>query len=332
VLGAKGAIMGKPVYGEFTFSKSADRPKVKGYAFGGQPQPMAAKAPMPAKPPVPARPAVQTKPSSPVPTKPVGGMTIDEIKHAKATNQTIDPKNYDAMARATENAKIRQQAMDARARAEAEANRLPAKNSATVNRLMERSSTIKTPRDAMNFGKPVTRAKGGDVKAATKKELSLLSKAKAPKAVMVHEKAEMKGKVGDTKPMVKKELSILRKADAPLSVIKEEKKEMSSPLMANKGGKVGLWDNIHAKRERIKEGSGERMRKPGSKGAPTAQDLKNSAKKMEEGGKADMAQDKAMIKKAIKQHDQQEHAGGKGTVLKLKKGGVPAYNKTPKIC
>ena len=40
--------------------------------------------------------------------------------------------------------------------------------------------------------------------------------------------------------------------------------------------KRGLWDNIHAKRERIKNGSGEHMRKPGSKGAPTAADLKNS--------------------------------------------------------
>ena len=37
--------------------------------------------------------------------------------------------------------------------------------------------------------------------------------------------------------------------------------------------KPGLWDNIHAKRERIKRGSGERMRKPGSKGAPTAADF-----------------------------------------------------------
>ena len=41
-------------------------------------------------------------------------------------------------------------------------------------------------------------------------------------------------------------------------------------------GKRGLWDNIHAKRERIKNGSGERMRKPGSEGAPTEKDLKNS--------------------------------------------------------
>ena len=41
-----------------------------------------------------------------------------------------------------------------------------------------------------------------------------------------------------------------------------------------------------------------------------------------ESGKADMAQDKALIKKAFKQHDTQEHKGGKGTSLKLKKGGV----------
>lgn len=39
-------------------------------------------------------------------------------------------------------------------------------------------------------------------------------------------------------------------------------------------GKIGLWDRIHAKRERIKHGSGERMRKPGSKGAPTEKALK----------------------------------------------------------
>jgi hypothetical protein len=43
---------------------------------------------------------------------------------------------------------------------------------------------------------------------------------------------------------------------------------------------------------------------------------------MKEGGKADMAQDKAMVKKAFKQHDAQEHKGGKGTDLKLKKGGM----------
>ena len=47
-------------------------------------------------------------------------------------------------------------------------------------------------------------------------------------------------------------------------------------------------------------------------------------KKMAEGGKADMAQDKAIVKKAFAMHDKQEHKGGKGTDLaKLKKGGMP---------
>ena len=40
----------------------------------------------------------------------------------------------------------------------------------------------------------------------------------------------------------------------------------------------GLYANIHAKRRRIAEGSGERMRKPGTRGAPTAQAFKQSAK------------------------------------------------------
>ena len=48
----------------------------------------------------------------------------------------------------------------------------------------------------------------------------------------------------------------------------------------------GLYANIHAKRERIAEGSGEKMRKPGSAGAPTAKAFKESAKtaKMAKGG------------------------------------------------
>jgi len=51
-----------------------------------------------------------------------------------------------------------------------------------------------------------------------------------------------------------------------------------------KGG--GLYDNINAKRERISEGSGEKMRRVGSEGAPTAKAFKESAKtaRMKEGG------------------------------------------------
>ena len=46
----------------------------------------------------------------------------------------------------------------------------------------------------------------------------------------------------------------------------------------SEGGKVGLYANINAKRKRIASGSGEKMRKPGSKGAPYNQDFINSAK------------------------------------------------------
>jgi hypothetical protein len=42
--------------------------------------------------------------------------------------------------------------------------------------------------------------------------------------------------------------------------------------------KRGLYANIHAKRKRIKEGSGESMRKVGTKGAPTKKQFKKSAK------------------------------------------------------
>ena len=43
-----------------------------------------------------------------------------------------------------------------------------------------------------------------------------------------------------------------------------------------KDNKPGLWANIHPKQDRIKAGSGEHMRKPGTKGAPTKQDFKDS--------------------------------------------------------
>jgi len=43
--------------------------------------------------------------------------------------------------------------------------------------------------------------------------------------------------------------------------------------------KQGLYANIHKKRARIAAGSGEKMRKPGEKGAPTAKAFKDSAKK-----------------------------------------------------
>lgn len=46
----------------------------------------------------------------------------------------------------------------------------------------------------------------------------------------------------------------------------------------------GLYSNIHAKRKRIKAGSGEKMRRPGTKGAPTAAAFRASAKSAKKKG------------------------------------------------
>jgi hypothetical protein len=56
--------------------------------------------------------------------------------------------------------------------------------------------------------------------------------------------------------------------------------------------KQGLYANIHAKRERIKAGSGEKMNKVGSKNAPTAQDFKESAKTAKPQSRKDMIREK----------------------------------------
>lgn len=48
------------------------------------------------------------------------------------------------------------------------------------------------------------------------------------------------------------------------------------PITTFAGG--GLYENIHKKRARIAAGSGEKMRKVGAKGAPTAADFRKSAK------------------------------------------------------
>jgi hypothetical protein len=49
--------------------------------------------------------------------------------------------------------------------------------------------------------------------------------------------------------------------------------------------KPGLYENIRRKKARIAAGSGEKMRKPGSKGAPTAADFKAAAKTAKRGSK-----------------------------------------------
>jgi len=64
-------------------------------------------------------------------------------------------------------------------------------------------------------------------------------------------------------------------------------KEFVKADEGKKMSKGGLYANIHAKQERIAHGSGEKMRKVGSKGAPTKEAFKESAKtaKKKHGGR-----------------------------------------------
>lgn len=76
----------------------------------------------------------------------------------------------------------------------------------------------------------------------------------------------------------------LEKAHKNLEKKHERRSEIAKKVASSLGEttedqldeKRGLWDNIHAKRKRIEKGSGEKMRKPGSEGAPSDEDLRKS--------------------------------------------------------
>ena len=122
-----------------------------------------------------------------------------------------------------------------------------------------------------------------------------LIKSKSPEAFKKNIKAEIKaGK--PVKQSVAIAYAVKRSAKkAEGGSLKAVDKEQNPGLaklpseVRNKMGYMkngGLYANIHAKRERIAEGSGERMRKVGSEGAPTAKNFKEAAKtaKVKNGG------------------------------------------------
>jgi len=72
-------------------------------------------------------------------------------------------------------------------------------------------------------------------------------------------------------------MGAIRASKMPKGVRKERRDDTDFTEYA-KGGSVGLYANINAKKKRIAAGSGEKMRKVGSKGAPTADAFVQSAK------------------------------------------------------
>jgi len=145
--------------------------------------------------------------------------------------------------------------------------------------------------------------------------------------------------MGQFKPMVKMETTepsvelklkkggMVKKADGGMMGMAPP--SAMPPSMPARGGPMGasapLAPSLAARRRAMK-----------MMGSGPAAPIGMAASRMKKGGEAeskadqrkeekmDMSQDKAMIKKAFKQHDMQEHKGGKGTKLALKKGGKMA--------
>ena len=158
--------------------------------------------------------------------------------------------------------------------------------------------------------------------------------------------------MGQFKPMVKMETTepsvelklkkggkVAKKADGGMMGAPMSAAGAMPPSMPARGGMMGAASPMKpslAARRRAMRGMPAGAGPAGPVGSaaqmqpsmpPTAPAMKKGGKAKggkAKGGKADMGQDKAMIKKAFKQHDMQEHKGGKGTKLALKKGGKMA--------
>jgi hypothetical protein len=134
--------------------------------------------------------------------------------------------------------------------------------------------------------------------------------------------------MAEFKPMVKMETtepSVILKLKKGGSVAHGHK-----PMHKAMGGSMGA---MMAPMGAPKAARAMAMRKPRIAPAMMAPQMADRPM-MKKGGAMkndDVAMDKAMVKKAFKQHDAQEHKGGKGTELKLKKGGIGKFANTDMV-
>ncbi len=150
--------------------------------------------------------------------------------------------------------------------------------------------------------------------------------------------------MGQFKPMVKMETTepsvelklkkggkVVKKADGGMMGSPMSAAGPMPPAMPARGGMMGaaapMKPSLAMRRRAMKgmpAGAGPAGPIGGAASMQPSMPAPMAPPAMKKGGKADMPQDKAMIKKAFKQHDMQEHKGDKGTSLKLKHGGKMA--------
>ena len=121
-----------------------------------------------------------------------------------------------------------------------------------------------------------SKGRGGNERAADKAVSDYRNKNKKH----MHESQDLtEGKMKDFHDMVNKGMSaaeIAKKIKMPVKDVADFMKGMKEDL-----DEGGLWANIHAKRKRIKNGSKEKMKKPGSEGAPTDKDFKDASESVD---------------------------------------------------
>ena len=100
------------------------------------------------------------------------------------------------------------------------------------------------------------------------------------KAIAAHEKGDDKKKAYHLENARTAKFAMKTADYAKNRELLDKHKQMSEEVVSEE--KPGLYANIHAKRKRIAAGSGERMRKPGSKGAPTAKSFRDAQKTVKE--------------------------------------------------
>jgi len=154
-------------------------------------------------------------------------------------------------------------------------------NIKAVNKAIEREKQA----DAKKFDRLRDRARTADTKVANRKEDTGIDEISTKKINRYYDKAKQShDRAGNSafarhlrkEPGIEKDLDTMRKRKAG---IKLARSIAIKKLRGEKPGRLrneSLWDNIRKKKERIARGSGERMRSPGEKGAPTPDQMRQA--------------------------------------------------------
>jgi len=179
----------------------------------------------------------------------------------------------------------------------------------------ERRKSFRARHNCENPG-PKTKARYWSCKMWSKKSVTNVTKGSEEELLkdLDESEAELTEKQKKLPPEVQKK--ILKKQGKDTKSV-DKKDSDKKDVKESSEAKRGLWENIHRKRQRIKDGSGEKMRKKGDKGAPTEKQMKQAQKKKGESKAEEEFKPHKMYDKNGKAYD----AKTKEDHLRMKKMG-----------